>query len=204
MVAVVDASIPTFGEPLVSTFVFADPGAINLVTQGSFDPTGNGRFKHAKQGELDWWRERIEKQVRWHRGPGAPTVTTPVVASLLFVAPRRASHAKYRIWPMGTEGDVDKLARAAFDGLARNIRHHTVGRGDRKRKIPYTVGAEVVDDDRKVMAAVAMKTYAQSGEEPGLQVRVWAPDPDLERYGWVPVPDWPGWRYVHRDQLLCV
>jgi hypothetical protein len=203
MAAVIPTDTPTIGDPIVSTFVLADPKG-GPVTQGSFDPTGNGGFRHAKKGELDWWRERIEKQVRWHRGPDAPTVTSAVVVTLLFVAPRRPSHPKYRIWPVGTEGDVDKLTRAAIDGLAINTRYQTVGRGDRKRKLPYHVGAGVVDDDRKVIGCVAMKTYAQPGEDPGLQVCIWALDPVLERAGWMPVPDWPSWRYVHRDMLLAV
>lgn len=203
MVAVTPLEAPTFGEPIVATFIYADPIG-GPVTQGSFDPTPHGGFRHAKKDDLDWWRERIETGIRRHRGPNAPCIETPVVVSLLFVAPRRASHAKYRIWPMGTEGDVDKLARAAVDGCGRNHRTETVGKGLNKKKIDYYVGAHVVSDDRKVIGLVSMKTYTRAEDDSGVQVMIWTLDPALERQGWYPVPDWPGWKYVHRDQLPCV
>jgi hypothetical protein len=227
MVAVIPSEAPTIGDPLVSMFILGDPvtqgsfdpsrnplryaakAAIGALQRGNVAQAiailnkglaqKSSGFHHAKADELAWWRDRIEKAVRRHRGPNAPTIETPVLTTLLFVVARKgpAAKAAYRIWPMGQEGDVDKLARAAHDGLGRNHRQEKIG----DQVVKYTVGAEVFADDRKVMGCVAMKTYALPGEDPGVYVRIWAPDPALERAGWSPVPDWPSWRYVHRDQL---
>jgi hypothetical protein len=202
MAAVIPTDAPPIGNPIVSTFILGDPDR-GPETQGSLDPYSHGgKLAHHNEKELMWWRARIENAVRRHRGPHAVTVETPVVTSFLFIVRRRgpALKAAYRIWPMGIEGDVDKLARAAHDGLGRIHKQDKVG----NQTVKYTIGAEVFSDDRKVIGCVAMKTYAQPGDDLGVLCRIWVPDPALERAGWMPVPDWPGWRYVHRDHLLSV
>jgi hypothetical protein len=193
-VAVTPAPVetPTFGDPIVSLFVVG-----TAITQGSFDPKGRG-FVQAKRNELIEWRGHVERSVRLSR-PRDETIDGTFVVSLLFVADRRASHSGRRWWARGTEGDVDKLTRAVLDGLGVQHRTEKVG----NQKVKYTTGAGVYSDDRRVIHVTAGKVYAQPGEDPGLQVRVWVLDPALEGEGWIPVPDWPGWRFVHRDHLLC-
>lgn len=181
---------PVFGPPIVDLTVYGTP-----VTQGSFDPSKNGSFRHAKKNELLEWRNLIERAVRRHRGPGAATVEGPVVTSLVFIA-HRIQSPKWGALPCGIEGDVDKLVRAAHDGLGRNRQKDT------RTGLGYYTGAEVMRDDNRVVFTIGGKVYADEDDPPGVMIRVWEVDPAAAKAGWVPVPDWPGWRYVRRSDLL--
>ncbi|WP_174844109.1 RusA family crossover junction endodeoxyribonuclease [Cryobacterium fucosi] len=56
-----------------------------------------------------------------------------------------------REFPIGNEGDIDKLDRATFDGL---------------------VMAGVLRDDRLVVAGSHMKRYVTAGQKPGAWLRI--------------------------------
>lgn len=172
----------------------------HAITQGSFDPSRHGGFLQAKKDELEAWRDRIARVVERHRGRDAPCLEGTFAVSLIFVAKRRVS-PKYRKrwWPRGQEGDVDKLTRAVLDALG--VLHRT----DKDSGIKYTIGAQVYRNDNAVVHVTAGKVYAETGDdEGGMLVRVWMLDPALEAEGWCPVPSWPGWRYVHRRDLLSL
>lgn len=180
-----------FGAPIVDLTVYGTP-----ITQGSFDPTRHGGFRHAKQDELEWWRARIEVAVKRHRGHDAPPATGPVVLTTVFVVEKPKSIPLYRSLPTGREGDLDKLLRAVGDGLGWNRKK------DSRTGAAYHVGAHAFEDDRRIVFGVPGKVYAAVDEPPGVLIRMWEVDRQAERDGWVPVPDWPGWRYVRRDALL--
>lgn len=152
--------------------------------------------------ELLEWRNQIERTVRRHRRRDSKVcVEGPVVVSLTIVV-ERGSHPKWRAFPIGREAggtDVDKLERAILDGFARTRFWIKTGKN---KGTEVTRGAEAISDDGNVVGTAKLKVFTNDEHpDPGCRLRVWTVDRDLERAGWLPVPDWPGWRYVHRSHL---
>lgn len=92
------------------------------------------------------WREAV---VRECSGLVPVPLEEPVRIRRLYLFDRPKSVR--REFPVGNEGDIDKLDRATFDGL---------------------VLAGVLRDDRLVVAGAHMKRYAEPGKRSGALIRV--------------------------------
>lgn len=197
---------PVFGAPIIDTFVYGDP-----VTQGSVSKQF-GVYKNDHSDELMWWRNRIEAAVRRHRGRDADLVELAVVATLVFFTARPGACPKWRCYPTERAssrsgrrygGDLDKLERALYDGLARTESNSQTQKLNGKA-VRTMRGAEVMADDALVVAHQVQKVLAPVNEETGVRVRLWVVDPAAERAGWMPVPVWPGWRYARYDEVTSL
>ena len=191
------ADVPVFGEPFIDVFVLGDP-----VTQGSLSRGANGNVYNEHWEELMWWRNRIELAVRKNRGRDAKEcVEGPVVMSV-SVYVDRGRHPAWRAFPIGREAggtDLAKLVRAIEDGFSRTTFHVKTGRAKGQKQVR---GAEAISDDGNIVATHSAKFFTDPVHpDPGCRWRVWRVDRVAERAGWVPVPSWPSWRYIHRTSM---
>jgi hypothetical protein len=196
---------PVFGDPLIDLFVYGDP-----VTQGSVFKQG-GVYRNDHSEDLMWWRQRVEAGVRRSRAAGVATATGPVVATITFMTARPVTCPQWRKFPTERAsssartgrrygGDIDKLERALYDALAAT---ESTGQTQALKGVRVTRGAEVMADDSLVIAHDVRKVIAPSNDESGVRVELWAVDPEAEKAGWVPVPSWPGWRYVSYADVVA-
>lgn len=166
---------------------FFVPG--KCVTQGSHGKNKHGQIIHSAKG-LGAWRREIERAARDAAADRDPIPNGhPAVVRLTFLEQKGSSLPQWRKLPVGGGGDLDKLARAAFDGIAWNARSRT--------------GAGLVRNDGQIHCLPAVSYFADPllGEEPGLRVQVWAADRDLERAGKVPTAVWT---YVDRADVMTL
>lgn len=171
---------PTFGPPIVDTFVYGKPAR-----QGSNKFLGRGRVKPDDE-MLYWWRDRVATAVTKHRR-GKPPVPAgiAVVVSAIFHLPKPASYPLYKLYPI-KDRDLDKLVRALLDALASTSDSHP--------------GAGIIADDNRVIALSAVKLYAPAESEAGVHLQMWEVPPGCEKARWVPTfqpsfiqaGSWPG------------
>jgi len=128
---------------IVDFFVAGDP-----VPQGSvraFTPKRGGRpILTSDNRGLKGWRNRIATEAQ--RASDSMT-SGPVMVEAHFRLVRPKSRPRRDQWP-DRKPDVDKLLRAVLDGLTGIL----------------------IEDDNQVCSAVAFKTYATPGEQPGARI----------------------------------
>lgn len=122
--------------------------------QGSKVAYGKGRLADSNAEVLKPWREAV-KHAALEARDGRLPMEGPLRLTVAFYLPRPASAPKRVIWP-AKKPDVDKLLRAAMDGLTDG-------------------GAW--GDDAQVVKVVAVKKFAGSGSDqvldiPGMTVRI--------------------------------
>ena len=133
-------------ELLVDVYVPGQPQR-----QGSTAHVGGGKVVNATRG-LPRWRKQVLAEARAAYGAPLPEIRGPVMVAMRFdfVPPGRPVHPDY---PMGREGDLDKLERAAHDAL-----------GGSKLK-------GVFKDDRQVVLNLSAKRFVSG--TPGMRLWVY-------------------------------
>lgn len=124
--------------------------------QGSKRHVGHGRMVESSKA-VGPWREAVRAETQ-HTMDGRASLTGPLQVIIDFHLPRPKSHMAARgglrpsapPWPAG-KPDLDKLARAALDGLTSG-------------------GAWL--DDAQVVTLIARKSYADDQHPPGMRARI--------------------------------
>ena len=131
--------------------------------QGSKKSFGNGYFVEASQRVLPW-REAV-KEATLRDYSGEP-LKGPVEIEILFLFPRPKKHygtgrnaeilkknAPYYVCEKN-KGDLEKLERAVYDGLAEST------------------GGSAIGDDCLVAKNSNIKRYCYGGERPGALIKI--------------------------------
>lgn len=95
------------------------------------------------------WREAVVAACRTARvKPISPIATDCIVRiTFIFARPKTVTRA----FPTAAEGDIDKLLRSTYDGLA---------------------DAGVLANDKYIVGGAQTKRYTQPGEIPGARIRI--------------------------------
>lgn len=147
------------------------PATVRFFVAGVPEPQGsargfvvNGRaIITSDNADLKAWRKRVALSYQGEReGP----ISAPVVVTAEFRFLRPPSVSKRQLYPLGREGDLDKLCRALLDGLAEPVK--LLKREGGGETVP------LLKDDSLVVDLHARKRYAGPGQQPGVlfEVRV--------------------------------
>ena len=129
-------------EHVTTYFVDGTP-----IPQGSMKSFGPGRMVHANSKLLKPWREWVAMHTRYSLA-GFEPFDEPVYVGLIFWLPKPKTVKRWAPW---TKPDLDKLTRAAIDGMAD--------------------GGAFVDDSR-VIALEASKLYATTLTSAGVTITI--------------------------------
>jgi len=131
------------------------------VPQGSLTArsTGDGRafVVRNNRSNLVAWRHAISDEARKAMAL-RPAYLGPVACSLMFLLPKPVSRPKKDKWP-DRKPDLDKLARAALDGLS---------------------GVAFVDDAQVVKLHVQKRYANVTDDGPGLLITIWAAEEEAK------------------------
>ena len=129
----------------ISFFVKGIPvpkGSMSVIPVG-----GSGWRVIHDNPRLRKWSRAVADEAGRHAFPSAFVYPCEVLLAFYFERPKTVK----RIWPVGKEGDLDKLIRAIFDGLTKG---------------------GVVSDDRIIVKCSAEKHYTTPQMTPGVSVVV--------------------------------
>lgn len=144
--AVVRFFVPGIPEPQGSASVFMLNGHPRITTANP---------------KLKAWRKQVALAYQGEReGP----ITSPVIVRAQFRFERPRSVSTHQLYPLGREGDLDKLCRGLLDGLAEPVK--LLQREGGGETVP------VLRDDVLVVDLHASKRYAGPGQQPGVLVEV--------------------------------
>lgn len=153
----------------------------NPITKGSGNAIAAGVYAHSNGDSLKRWEQAIEDAfAKLYRATDWEPLDVPLILDAVFTLPRPKGLPKNRIFYPDTRPDLDKLLRAAGDGLSTT-------RTDRIKHGPnaYKTHFNLIREDGRIVETHTYKTYPAPYHThpaaltvPGVQLRVrLAPDP---------------------------
>lgn len=153
----------------------------NPITKGSGNAIAAGVYAHKNGGSLKRWEQAIEDAfAALYRTPDWASLDVPLILDAVFTVPRPAGLPKSRIFYPDTRPDLDKLLRAAGDGLS-TTRTDRIKHGPNAHKTHFNL----IREDGRIVETHTYKTHPKPYNThpaaltvPGVQLRVrLAPDP---------------------------
>lgn len=156
----------------------------NPITKGSGNAIATGVYAHKNGESLKRWEQAIEDAfAALYRTPDWEPLNVPLILDAVFTVPRPTSLPKGRLYYPDARPDLDKLLRAAGDGISKT-------RTDRIKHGPnaYKEHFNLVREDGRIVEEHTYKTYPRpyhthpaALDVPGVQIRVRvAPDPNTK------------------------